>query len=284
VREIRREESTDSEESDEIGIREYFVNYRNAAEGLVAGESMLSASSLYGAPEKDIVRLSLEKEFAKRIDASVGQRLTLELGGVPLHGRVDSLREVNWFNFNPNFFILASGEDLEGAPRSWIGLARISTPEVSALQAKFVSAAPQTVSLDSRAIAAKVSEILDKVDAAIFWVGIFLLLTLVVLVWGIGAGRLLDWPQENLLFRSMGLSVSKQKQLLILELLVIWAMAAVFSLILSCVMSWVLSRELFKFPLWWPGAMGWMRLVAGIILMALFSLFSLGRGLKVEKT
>jgi putative ABC transport system permease protein len=277
VREIRNEGGPQDE--DEIGIREYFLNYRSEKDPRVVGEEVEGGRSIFGKPEPDVVRLSLEKKFSERVGLTKGDRLRIEIGGIPLEARIDSLRVINWFNFNPNFFIVAAVEDLEGAPRAWFGLSKIQGENIQEWQSRIVAKSPQTIALDSRAIAQKVIEILNKVDAAVYWVSIFLLLTLMVLIWGVTSGRLLDWPHEHLLFQSMGMRLGTQRQLLLMELLVLWVLALVVSLALSMVVAHTMSLYYFQFPMWWPSFSKWMQAIAGIVCLLGLSLFSLRRGL-----
>ena len=280
IREVKSE-GKDSEDADEIGIREYFVNYRSFQAPKMRGENLLKSAGIFGAPAPDLIRLSLESEFAKRVQVGLGEILLLEIGGVRLKGRVDSLREVNWFNFSPNFFIVACSEDLEGAPRAWIGLARFDDTEKSmvAFQNSVAKISPQSLALDTQTVATKVLDILKKIDATVFWISIFLMLTLLVLVWGISAGRLMDWPQEKILFRSLGLRESRQRNLLLGELALLWICALILGALLASGMAWVISGTLFKFSLWWPNPLALLQMLMAFVFLVGLSLLTLRRGI-----
>ncbi len=280
LRERREEDSRDGarDEPEEDGrVREYFVNYRSETAALVPGEELVLGESLFGKKTESVVRLSMDQRFADRIGMKVNDRLRVEIGGVSVDARIDSLRKINWFNFNPNFFIVVAEEDLEGAPRAWFGLSRIQQGSVEEWQNRVVALSPQSIAFDSRAIADKVLDVLNKVDAAVFWVGVFLMLTLLVLLWGISSGRLLDWPGEKMLFDSLGIRSVIQRRLLVAELLVLWGFALAISIGLSAAGAQFLSIQYFKFPLWWPsvsGLIGAALVVLGLVGLSLLSLRS----------
>ncbi|MDZ7747496.1 MAG: hypothetical protein U5K43_00460 [Halofilum sp. (in: g-proteobacteria)] len=50
----------------------------------------------------------------------LGDTLTFRVAGEQRHGRVTSLRRVDWDSFKANFFVLASPGTLDGAPSTWI--------------------------------------------------------------------------------------------------------------------------------------------------------------------
>jgi putative ABC transport system permease protein len=278
IREIQGDGS-DNEESDEIGIREYFVNYRGAQDRLTKGENLVGRKSLFAAAAPGVIRLSLEKEFAGRISVGLGDELKLQIGGVQLNGRVDSFREVNWFNFSPNFFIVAALEDLEGAPRAWIGLSRFDDAlrEMPLFQRELVKASPQSLALDTQMIATRVIGILNKIDSTVFWISLFLSLTLLVLVRGISSGRKADWGREKILLKSLGLREKQQKILLIGEMLLLWSGAWVMGILLSVLLAILLSRYLFKFPLWAPEPVSALLFVLGFAVLMGISMIGADR-------
>lgn len=64
--------------------------------------------------------VSLEVRYAKRIGASIGDKLTFEILGVEIETEVTSLREVRWLSFTPNFFIVFKPGFIEDAPQTFV--------------------------------------------------------------------------------------------------------------------------------------------------------------------
>ena len=63
---------------------------------------------------------SVETAFAERNGVRIGDRLEFDVLGVPVVGRVTSLRRVRWTDFHPNFFVEFQTGALDDAPRTWL--------------------------------------------------------------------------------------------------------------------------------------------------------------------
>ncbi|HEU4951023.1 MAG TPA: FtsX-like permease family protein, partial [Holophagaceae bacterium] len=105
----------DRSRAETFRTREQNLSWRDAlspSETLVAG-AFWPVPRPGDAPRDD---LSLEQDFAKEIGATLGDTLTFDVQGVPVTGRVTSLRKVQWQTLAPNFFILVHPSLLAGAP------------------------------------------------------------------------------------------------------------------------------------------------------------------------
>ena len=123
--------------------RGYNLTYRDAlapGERLLAGRPFSRDARRRRHPPRSRSRSS----FAERLGVGVGDTLDFDVQGVPVEGRVVSLREVRWQSFEPNFFVLFQPGVLEEAPQTFLasvpqlppdaargapGLARRGVPE-----------------------------------------------------------------------------------------------------------------------------------------------------------
>lgn len=62
----------------------------------------------------------MERGFADRNGAKLGDRLAFDVQGIPVEGRVTSIRRVRWTDFHPNFFMEFQAGVLEDAPKTWL--------------------------------------------------------------------------------------------------------------------------------------------------------------------
>ncbi|MGZ3690480.1 MAG: ABC transporter permease [Pseudobdellovibrio sp.] len=70
--------------------------------------------------EKDLPLISLESDYADRVNVKIGDIVTFDIQGVEQRAQVSSLRKVRWTSFRPNFFILFPKGVLEEAPQIFL--------------------------------------------------------------------------------------------------------------------------------------------------------------------
>jgi len=64
---------------------------------------------------------TVEAGLAKTLNIRLGDRLDFDVGGLPLSGRVSSLRKVEWDTFRVNFFVATH-------PARWTPCPRATSP------------------------------------------------------------------------------------------------------------------------------------------------------------
>ena len=69
----------------------------------------------------NLAEASIEERFARRLNLSLGDTLTLQILNQPFTVTISSFRRVNWGSFEPNFFILIEPPYLNSFPQNWIG-------------------------------------------------------------------------------------------------------------------------------------------------------------------
>lgn len=153
-------ENTSQDSSERLRTREQNMTYRyelTGAEEIVAGEfwdnSQLSRSEA-----------SLEKRFAERIGAEIGDVIEVNIQGVNVELKVTSLRNVKWQSLQPNFFVVAHPSVLKDAPQTHILAKEISdATQRSSLQSKLVSSFPNVTVIDVSEVARRVWTIFDTI-------------------------------------------------------------------------------------------------------------------------
>ena len=119
--------------------------------------------------------LSVERGLAELLGWELGDVIEFDLGGIALKAPITSLREVQWDNFRPNFFVLLNPAAWEDLPASWIASVRV--PASSAAKFDQALAAFGNVSvIDLDFIQAQVRDIVRQVSRAVELVFFFTLL------------------------------------------------------------------------------------------------------------
>jgi putative ABC transport system permease protein len=225
--------------------REYTLTRRSV---LSEGEELVRGKSLFGPQTKGITRVSLEVEFAKRIQLSVGDKFVLSIGGIPVETRVDSLRKVKWNNFRPNFFIVVNEEDLKDAPMDYVGVARVEDTKISDMQKKISSDYPEVSVLDGEAISQRLVRLLNQLSFAVQSVGLFALGSCVLVFVGILLSRRQTKMGELALLRTLGVRSRQIRALFLLEVLSLSLGALGLAFGLSYLANQAMSRFYLDIP------------------------------------
>lgn len=242
--------------------REYRSTWRTnlaGSEQLVAGRFTPSWN-----PADGPAPVSVEKGLAGDLGLRVGDSLTFDVQGVPVECRVGSLREVEWRQVRPNFFIVFPAGVLEAAPSMHVLATRVPTPADSArLQRQVVEAYPNVSVIDLTLVLQTLDGILSKVGFAIRFMALFTVATgLVVLTGAIVTGR---WQrvQESILLRTLGASRAQIRRILLAEYASLGLLAALTGGALSIAAGAALARWMFRTTLHLP----WTELAAALVLV-----------------
>ena len=112
--------------------------------------------------------ISLESDFATRLGVGLGNQLTFDVQGVPVEGRVTSLREVRWSSFEPNFFVVFQPGVLEQAPQIHLAsIARMPDAQREALQGSIVEAFPNISVIDVTAAVRRLLILFEQLQWAL---------------------------------------------------------------------------------------------------------------------
>ncbi len=102
--------------------------YRNTSTpDLREGEVLVSGAwweETSSDPGEGVVRISVDEGLAGDLGLEIGSRVVWDVQGRRVPSVVTSLRRVDWGRFQPNFFVVFEPGALDGAPTTWIGLAR----------------------------------------------------------------------------------------------------------------------------------------------------------------
>ncbi|NCN27996.1 hypothetical protein GW915_10510 [bacterium] len=201
--EDRLEDDQGVEDDDEKRFltREYTLTKRSRIQ---KGEKLSKGDTLFAKGNPNVVRVSLEESFSSRVNLNIGDAFKINLAGVPLEARVDSLRKVDWWSFRPNFFIVLNEEDVGGAPFNFVGSARVSQSELPTLQTRLQKGFPELSVIDGESIALKVSTLLDRLSFAILSLGLFSIAACVLVFVGMLLARQREKLSQIALLKSLG--------------------------------------------------------------------------------
>lgn len=238
--------------------REYRSTFRGAlvgSERLVAGRFVPRASESEGP-----VPITLESGIARDLGLGVGDAVTFDIQGVPLETRVAGIREVDWKQVRPNFFVVFPEGVLESAPAMTVLATRVPDAAASArLQSALVARFPNVSAIDLMLVLETLDRVVTQAAHGIRFMALFTVVTgLVVMAGAILTGR---WQRvrEMVLLRTLGASRSQLRQALLAEYAALGVMGALTGTVLACAAAWALARFAFRAPF---AASPWVLLAA----------------------
>lgn len=212
--------------------REYRSTYRDSlleSEELVEGEFTGSVD-----PSSESIPVSLEQDIIDDLNVSLGDTITWDVQGIPIETIVGSKRTVKWDQPNPNFFAVFPNGVLENAPQFYATTVRSpDRQQTLALQSKVVQAFPNVSAIDVGQILNTVQVFIDKVTFVIQFMGLFSIITGLIVLVGSSATSRFQRLREGVLLRTLGAQKKQVIRIQIFEYVLIGFMACLTGLILS---------------------------------------------------
>ncbi|MDM4764472.1 FtsX-like permease family protein [Pelomonas sp. SE-A7] len=203
--------------------------------------------------------LSVEQGLAEQLGLKLGDRLTFDVAGQKVEGRVTNLRKVDWSSMRVNFFVLFQREQMAELPSTFI--AAYKSPKGRSLDAALTREFPNITVVDVSAQIKQVQQVLDQVIQAVQFLFAFTLATgLVVLLAAVTSTRDAR-TREYALMRALGASGRLLAQVQRAELLGLGALAGGLAGAVALLLGWLLARYVFEFS--W-NASAWVPLASAL--------------------
>lgn len=167
-------------------------------------DNQLSAGSWWTpARAGELPGVSVESELAESLQLKLGDRLSFSVGGLNREARVSSLRDVDWNNFQPNFYMIFEPGTLQDLPVTYLTSFYLPAQQERQL-VELSRAFPAVTLLPVEALLAQLRSILAQVTLAIEYVLLFVLAAgLAVLFAGLQA-TLDERIRQGALLRALG--------------------------------------------------------------------------------
>ncbi|MFL6532904.1 MAG: ABC transporter permease, partial [Pseudomonas sp.] len=220
------------------------------AEDLPAGNVVTAGSWWSQQPSDDIPGVSVEGKVAENLKIKLGDRLVFSVGGVNREAKVTSLREINWDNFQPNFFMIFQPGTLKDLPATYLTsfyLAPGHDQQIVDLSRAF----PAVTILQVEALLEQLRSILAQVTLAVEYVLLFVLAAgMAVLFSGLQA-TLDERIRQGALLRALGAERPLLTKARRIEFGLLGAVSGLLAALGSELVSLVLYRYALDLP-WHP--------------------------------
>ncbi|WP_434697228.1 ABC transporter permease [Pseudomonas sp. Z1-14] len=231
-------------------------------------------------PSDDIPGVSVEGKVAENLKIKLGDRLVFNVGGLNREAKVTSLREINWDNFQPNFFMIFQPGTLKDLPATYLTsfyLAPGHDQQIVDLSRAF----PAVTILQVEALLEQLRSILAQVTLAVEYVLLFVLAAgMAVLFSGLQA-TLDERIRQGALLRALGaerLLLTKARRI---EFGLLGAVSGLLAALGSELVSLVLYRYAFDLP-WHPHPWLLVLPLVGALLIGAAGVFGTRRALNAS--
>ncbi len=212
--------------------REYRSTYRDSlvdTETLESGEYISSVEDL-----SNPVPISVSTDLMEDLDVALGDTIVWDVQGIPISSYIASTRTVNWQTPQPNFFVVFPTGVLEPAPQFFATTVRTTSREASvSIQQQIVQAYPNVSAIDVGQIISTIREFLDKITFVIQFIGLFSIITGLIVLAGSAATSRFQRIREAVLLRTLGAKQNQVVKIQIIEYVLLGVMAALIGLTLS---------------------------------------------------
>jgi putative ABC transport system permease protein len=242
-----RRDSTRARRGGWAANREYNSTFRDTltqAERLTRGTWFATTHSPGDLPE-----VSVEEDVGTQLGLQLGDTVTWDVQGVEVPTRVTSFREVQWANFQTNFFVVFSPDALADAPKQYVVLADASDPaSIARLQGELISRYPTVSSIDLTLLRGTILDVIGKVTTAIRFLALLSLgLAVPVLFSAVSATRR-QRLREGVLLKTLGATRRQIVRIMLSEYALLGGLGAFAGVALSTAGAWGLMRFVFEQP------------------------------------
>ena len=250
------------------------------AADLPAGNVVTAGTWWPQQPPDDMPGVSVEGKVAENLKIKLGDRLLFSVGGVNREAKVTSLREINWDNFQPNFFMIFQPGTLKDLPATYLTsfyLAAGHDQQIVELSRAF----PAVTILQVEALLEQLRSILAQVTLAVEYVLLFVLAAgMAVLFSGLQA-TLDERIRQGALLRALGAGRPLLVKARRIEFGLLGAVSGLLAALGSEVVSLVLYRYAFDLP-WHPHPWLLVLPLVGALLIGYAGVFGTRRALNAS--
>jgi len=222
--------------------REFNLSYADTPPGhnrVVAGRWFDQEATEHG-------EWSIESGLMERFGLSLGDRLTFNIAGTPVSGRITNVREVDWDSFKVNFFVIGPPALLEDQPQTYI-TALYLPDSLEQEKNRWLREFPAVTAIDVAALLAQVRSVIDQATRAVEYVFLFTLFAgLTVLYAAVQATRDVR-RRETALLRTLGARRQQIRNGLLAEFGTLGLLSGLLAALIASAVGGVLAWQVFGF-------------------------------------
>ncbi|NOY85324.1 MAG: FtsX-like permease family protein [Nitrospirae bacterium] len=225
--------------------REYVLTYQED----LPLHNVLARGLWWGAePDERTEMLSVEAEAAKNLGLDLGSEVSFDIQGVPISGKISSVRDVDWGSMTTNFYFIFPPEALAGAPETFVATVTADEADDGAIQNAVIDAFPNITIIPIREIIETIGRILQEVARTVEFMAMLAMTVGLVVVSGAIAATRGRRVHELVLFKILGATRPTLMAMMAVEYAILGLLAALVGGGLSVLSAWVIVHYFLKIP------------------------------------
>lgn len=213
--------------------------------------------------------VSIEQDLASELNIELGNRLTFVTGATQWQATVTSVREVDWGNFKPNFYMVFNQATLEKLPRTWIHSFYLP-PEDKQKLAELVQTFPSISLIELDTVLSQVKTIINQVTWVIQALLLFVLLAAFAVTLSELKSSISERIKEGAIVRTLGASTAQLRLAQMIEFTAIGVFSALVAMVGTEIINRIIYARLFEIEyqthfLVWIGVVIVSALVIGLL-------------------
>jgi putative ABC transport system permease protein len=228
----------DSAVDRELG-REFNLTARDT---LLSSEQITDGTWSNGAPGE----ISVDEDFAKRANISLGSTLVFSVQGFEVSGRVTSLRSTDSRSGLPFFYFVLAPSDLEKFPSVYFGYSYYDDQKQGELGRYLAANAPNVSVLETQAIGPLIVQIVSTLMILVLVVTLPPLLIATLLIATLVVSSYAARRREGGRLRAIGATKQFVLKQYIAETISLTLVASVLAYVVSVIAAYLISQYFFK--------------------------------------
>ena len=226
--------------------RSFNLSYR---EHLLESEQILAGrpfSDHYDPAKDKPAEISVEHKYAEALGLDLGDRMGIEVGGIPIEAQVVNLRRVRWTSFQPNFFVQMQPGVLDEAPKTFLGtLHNLSQEKKEQVQDQLVRQFPTVSILDVERTGQKILQVVGQMTWALQLMAALSILAGLVILYCVVVEKARSQSWEMNLQKVLGSTTNQLRCQIWVEFGFLGGGAAIIGTLFSLATSYLLSVQVF---------------------------------------
>ncbi len=207
-------------------------------------DNQITAGLWWGKKKPQGAEFSVEQGLARTLGLKLGDHMRFQVAGQEFEAKITNLRSVQWDSFNVNFFVIACPGVLESYPANYVTSFFLKTDD-SAFLVELVRRFPSVTVLDIRSFMQQVRTIIEHASLAVEYVFVFTLLAGLMVLYAAIQSTLDERLKESAILRTLG-AVRRQIMFgIILEFVVLGALAGLLAATAASLLGYLLASQLF---------------------------------------
>lgn len=196
---------------------------------------------------------SVEQGMATSLGLKLGDVLQFSIAGSFFEGTVINIRSVVWENFQPNFYILATREQLESKPQTWLMSAFLDDANRKILK-PLLTQFPTVTLLDISELMQRIKGIIQRASLALeFFFAFATLSAIIVLLSALNTANQ-HRELEIALLQALGANKAQKLMSQIIEFMLMGILVGLFAALFATLIGWIVGHWFFDLPfLFSPG-------------------------------